>query len=107
NGNHWLTVRTLGTTSNRDGIGARVRVFSQGVSQLKEVRAGSSFASMDSPWLTFGLGARDRVDRVEVDWPSGAVDAAENVGADQFVVFREGEGIIPFPDCNGNHVSDW
>ena len=52
NGNHWLTVRLVGTDSNRDGIGARIQIDAGKISQLREVRAGSSFASSDTPWPT-------------------------------------------------------
>jgi hypothetical protein len=96
----------VGTASNRDGIGARVEVAAGDLEQVKEVRAGSSFASMDSRWLTFGLGRRDLADRITIRWPSGAVDEFTGVRAGQAVVAREGQGLFPAFDCDGNGVSD-
>jgi hypothetical protein len=94
NGNHWLTIKTVGTRSNRDGVGARVKVIAGDLVQVKEVRAGSSFLSMDSPWLTFGLGSRERVDRIEIIWPSQTMEQYVNVAADRLVTLIEGEGIV-------------
>ncbi len=71
NRNRWLTVRLTGTMSNRMGIGARIEVFSRGRKpQIREIRAGSSFASSESPWPTFGL-ARKKFAFIRVIWPSG------------------------------------
>ena len=106
NRNQWLEIRTAGTTSNRDGIGARVEVVARELEQVKEVRAGSSFASMDSRWLTFGLGGHDVVDRITIRWPSGSVDEFTDVRAGQALVATEGEDLSPAFDCDGNGVSD-
>ncbi len=74
NRNQWLTVRPVGTMSNRMGIGARIEVFTRGRKPLlREVRAGSSFASSESPWPTFGLGKK-RYAFVKVSWPSGLTE---------------------------------
>ncbi len=90
NGNHWLIIKTVGTTSNRDGVGARIRVRAGDLMQLKERYAGSSFLSMDSPWLTFGLGPRDRADSIEITWPSGRVDHFESVTTGRAITLVEG-----------------
>ena len=93
NGNGWITVRTVGTRSNRDGIGARVRVLAGRLTKLKDVRAGSSFASMDSPWPTFGLGpAAASAVTVEVVWPSGRAELFEGQPTRRTVTVREGQG---------------
>jgi hypothetical protein len=89
NGNHWLTIRTVGTSSNRDGIGARVMVTAGELRQVREVRAGSSLASMDSPWPTFGLGDATAIDSIHIDWPSGAVQELNQVSVDQFLTIIE------------------
>ena len=74
NRNQWLTIRPIGTTSNRMGIGARIEVFTRkGKPQVREVRAGSSFASSESPWPTFGLG-RKRFAFIRISWPSGLTE---------------------------------
>lgn len=70
NGNGWLTVRLEGTQSNRMGTGARVEVITRHAHQHREIRAGSSFLSSESPWPVFGLG-KDHHALVNVSWPSG------------------------------------
>ncbi len=93
--NHWITLRLRGrmavdgTGSNADGIGARVHVTSRPpgsewpVYQVQDVRAGSSYLSMDSVDLEFGLGGATVVDQIEVLWPSGRRQVIENVPANQ------------------------
>jgi hypothetical protein len=92
NRNHWLCVRLAGTKSNRDGIGAVVRVESTGGKQWSMVRSGSSYCSQSDLALTFGLG-KDTGATVQVEWPSGAKQQIGNVAADQFVTIDEGRGI--------------
>lgn len=91
NGNHWLTVRLEGNDSNRQGVGALVRVSADGCSQVKEVQAGSSTASTSSPWPTFGLRDSDEAD-VEVTWPSGLVEEFEDISTNRLVTLMEGDG---------------
>jgi hypothetical protein len=79
--------------SNRDGIGAVVRVESAGGRQWQMVRSGSSYASQSELTLTFGLGADDTVSAIEVEWPSGARDRVTNVRARQLVTIEEGLGL--------------
>jgi len=73
-GNRSLRFRLIGTTSNRSAIGASVRIFHGGESQTRVVRSGSSYLSQSALALTFGIGRRDRVDRVLLTWPSGRVE---------------------------------
>jgi hypothetical protein len=92
NRNHRLRVRTIGTTSNRDGVGARVTVTpAGGKGRWAMVKTGSSYLSQSELPLTFGLGAHTGGVRVEVRWPSGKVDTAD-ARADETVTIREGEG---------------
>ncbi|MGC2230559.1 MAG: CRTAC1 family protein [Candidatus Acidiferrum sp.] len=91
--NHSLRVKLIGTKSNRDGIGAKVRVTSAGGTQTEMMRSGSSYLSASELVLTFGLGQREKADRVEILWPSGQVDRLTNVAAGQTVVVTEGKGI--------------
>ena len=93
NRNNWLTVRLVGTTSNRGGVGARVKVKVGNLRQVKEVYAGSSFLSSNSPWLTFGLGKHKRRASVVVTWPSGLVERFIGVPINQKVTFVETTGI--------------
>ena len=94
NANNVLRVRAEGTTSNRDGIGARVDVTVDGGQLWQIVKTGSSYASQSELPVTFGLGAATRVDTLTVAWPSGAVDQVADVVANQEVTVREGEGAV-------------
>ena len=94
NANSWITVRTRGVKSNRDGMGAVVRVTSAQGKQWSLVRSGSSYASQSDLALTFGLGKDTTVSAVEVEWPSGAKDRIANVQAKQRIVIQEGTGLV-------------
>jgi len=92
--NHFVRVHTLGTRSNRDGIGARVTVTPEGgARQWGIVKTGSSYCSQSELTLTFGLGSSTRPVRVEVTWPSGTVDQIPNVAADSMITVEEGKGV--------------
>lgn len=92
--NNVLRVQTIGTVSNRDGIGARVDVSVAGEERWQIVKTGSSYASQSELPLTFGLGDAAVADAVRVIWPSGREDAIGTVVANRLVVIREGEGLI-------------
>ncbi len=94
NRNHFLMVRTIGTKSNRDGIGARLKLTVGSTTQVREVKAGSSYLSQNDMRVHFGLGQATRADRLEVRWPSGRVDVLENLEANQFLTLQEGGGIV-------------
>jgi hypothetical protein len=91
---HSVVVQLIGTRSNRSAIGARVTASVAGRRLVDEVRSGGSFCSQNDLRIHFGLGARTRVDRLEVAWPSGAADAIAGVDGDQIVVVREGAGVV-------------
>ena len=91
---HWLQVRTIGTKSNRDGIGALVKVVTPDGTQYDRMRCGGNFLSGNDLRLHFGLGTHPRADLVEIHWPSGLVDVLRHVKADQVVVIEEGRGQI-------------
>ncbi len=102
-GNNWLTIRLKGrmaidgTGSNADGIGARVYITTQTGDvpklhrQVQEVRAGSSYLSMDSIDLEFGTGAAESVQEIRILWPSGATQTVQSVPANQIIEITEGE----------------
>jgi enediyne biosynthesis protein E4 len=92
--NHSLRVKLVGTKSNRDGIGAVVRVTSGADKQTKTLRSGSSYLSQSELVLTFGLGGQGKADWVEIEWPSGLVDRLTNVSAGQTVTVQEGKGVV-------------
>ena len=90
NGNHWLMVETAGTRSNRDGIGARVRVVTaDGVERHVTVSTSGSYLSSSDKRAHFGLGGQTMVKLVEVVWPSGQVQTVESVRADQVLKISE------------------
>jgi len=91
--NHWVAFRTIGTKSNRDGIGARIRVRAGGRTLIDEVRSGSSFDSNNDMRVHFGLGAAAKIDWVEVRWPSGLLEKFENVDIDGIRTIKEGTGV--------------
>jgi hypothetical protein len=94
NRNHVLRVQTVGTTSNRDGIGARVEVSVGGARRWQMVKTGSSYASQSELPLTFGLGGASAVDGIRVSWPSGRVDTVGALQANQTVTIQEGGGVV-------------
>ena len=89
---HWFAVRLVGQRSNRDGVGARIAVFSAGKKQVREAVAGSGFLGGHDPRLHFGLAGVSKVDSLEVRWPSGVIDRLYELSADQLVVLVEGKG---------------
>jgi enediyne biosynthesis protein E4 len=94
NRNRWLRIRTVGAKSNRDGIGAVVRVASASGRQWELVRSGSSYCSQSDLALTFGLGKDPGATSIEIDWPSGAKQKLGGVPANQILTIQEGKGII-------------
>jgi hypothetical protein len=88
-GGHWLGVKTIGTRSNRDGIGARIRVTAGDLVQIREIKSGGSLYCQSDLRAHFGLGDRMRVDRLEIRWPSGIRQTIENLAVDQVVTVRE------------------
>ena len=98
--NSWIKVRTIGTKSNRTGIGARLRCVVQMPDEAKphqqidEVRSGGSYFSQSDLRVHFGLGSAQKVDLLEIRWPSGTVDVLKDVAVNQLVYVKEGEGIV-------------
>jgi hypothetical protein len=90
--NHWIGVQTEGLKSNRDGIGARIRVKTETRTLVDEVRSGSSYNSNNDRRVHFGLGSAAKVAWIEIRWPSGFTEIFENPNADRIVVLKEGAG---------------
>jgi enediyne biosynthesis protein E4 len=93
NSNHWISFKTVGTRSNRDGYGARFRLTASSGIYTAEVISGASYASQSDRRVYFGLGASRRVDRVQIRWPSGHVDTLTRVPVDESIEVTEGHGI--------------
>jgi enediyne biosynthesis protein E4 len=97
NANHWLEILLIGTKSNRDGIGASLKLTSEGVSHVEQAKGGMSYMSANDPRIHFGLGKRTKIDSLEITWPSGQVDKLTNVAIDKIIAVKEGAGIVPHP----------
>src|SRR5262249_18243623 len=91
--NHSLRIKLVGTKSNRDGIGAVVRVMTAEGPQTQMLRSGSSYLSASELVLTFGIGQQTKVDSIEIRWPSGQVERLSNVNAGQTAVVNKGKGM--------------
>ena len=93
--NHFVRFKTIGQASNRDGIGAKITVtLADGAKQWQMVHSGSSYCSQSELPLTFGLNRADKIEKVEVEWPSGKVDKLANLAANQLYVVKEGSGVV-------------
>ena len=92
-GNRALRLHLTGAKSNRDGIGAVVRIYVGGASQMRNVRSGSSYLSQSELALTFGVGQADRVDRVTVEWPAGTAQEFKNVSSGRSYELHENNGL--------------
>ena len=107
--NNWIKVRTIGTKSNRSGIGARIVCVTRNPGETKphqqidEVRSGGGYFSQNDLRVHFGVGKAEKIDILEVRWPSGQVDMVKDVKVNQLVYVKEGEGVsrtMQFPKKN-------
>ena len=96
--NHWVAFKTVGTKSNRDGIGARITMKAGKRTFVNEVRSGSSYDSNSDMRVHFGLGPTDKIDSVQVNWPSGLVESFSGLAADKIQILNEGAGLEVKPD---------
>jgi enediyne biosynthesis protein E4 len=94
NRNHWLEIFLIGTKSNRDGVGARVKVSAGDLVLYDQRKGGMSYQSAQDPRLHFGLGKQATVDSVEIIWPSGTITKLQNLRSDQIVAVMEGAGLV-------------
>lgn len=94
NANHWLEILLVGTKSNRDGVGARVTLTAGNRTLHAQRKGGMSYQSAQDPRLHFGLGDRQKIDAIEIRWPSGEITTLTNISADQIITIQEGKGLI-------------
>jgi hypothetical protein len=99
NVNHWLEILLIGTKSNRDGVGARLKLTADDMVLYDQRKGGTSYQSAPDPRLHFGLGQKTKVDSLEIVWPSGMVTRLSDLPADQIIAVEEGKGVVkrPFP----------
>jgi hypothetical protein len=98
--NNWIKIRTIGTKSNRSGIGARLKCVTHPAGegkphqQIDEVRSGGSYISQNDLRVHFGIGNAEKVELLEIHWPSGQVDALKDLNPNQVIFVKEGVGIV-------------
>ena len=90
NQGNWILIHTIGTRSNRTGIGTRVKIQTDNLTQIDEVRGGSGYLSQNDLRLHFGIGTHKRIDRIEVRWSSGVVDIIRDMAPNQIITITEG-----------------
>ena len=95
--NHWIEILLIGTKSNRDGTGSLLKLSSGGTVQVDQAKGGTSYMSASDPRIHFGLGKRNKIDSLQITWPSGQVDKLTNVPIDSVIAVKEGVGIVPRP----------
>jgi hypothetical protein len=98
NANNSVLIKTIGVKSNRDGIGARVKVVTGDLAQIGEVYSGGSYLSQSDLRVACGVGKRTKVDLIEVHWPSGTVDKIANTGVNKILTIKEGQGLVEQKD---------
>ncbi len=89
NQNNWLTLNLIGQSSNRDGIGARVKVTAGGKTQTAQKKSTTGYLSQNDPRMHFGLAKNETVDKIEIKWPSGKIQVLENIKANQILTIKE------------------
>jgi hypothetical protein len=100
NSGNAVLVRAVGVKANRDGIGARVKIVAGDLVQMDEVRSGASYISQSDLRLHFGLGARTKIDLIEVRWPGGATEKITGAAVNKILTVREGQGLVEQKDLN-------
>jgi hypothetical protein len=89
NQNNWISLNLIGTTSNRDGIGARIKISSGGKDQTTQKKSTTGYLSQNDPRVHFGLAKNDMVQKIEIKWPSGKDQVLENIKANQILTITE------------------
>jgi enediyne biosynthesis protein E4 len=94
--NHWLAVHLVGAKSNRDGLGAKLKLVSSDFVSFDQAKGGMSYCSAQDPRIYFGLGSHTKIDSLEITWPSGTVDVIRNPSPDQIITVEEGRGLTTY-----------
>src|SRR5262249_27838883 len=99
-GNNWIKIKTVGTKSNRSGIGARLRCVTHppeeknGHSQIDEVRSGGGYFSQNDLRIHFGIGKTEKVELLEIRWPNGRVETLKDIKPNQVILVKESEEMV-------------
>ena len=97
NANHFLEVLLIGTKSNRDGLGASLKITADDWTHVEQAKGGMSYMSASDPRILFGLGKHGKIDSLEITWPSGQIDKLKDLPIDKIIAIKEGAGITPHP----------
>lgn len=89
NQNNWIMINLTGTTSNRDGIGARIKIKAGGKTQSAQKKSTTGYLSQNDPRIHFGLGQNEIIESIEIKWPSGKIQTLENIKANQILDITE------------------
>jgi hypothetical protein len=89
NQNNWISLKLVGTTSNRDAIGARIKVTSGNLVQTNQKKSTTGYLSQNDPRVHFGLAKNETIDKIEIKWPSGKIQVLDNVKANQILTVKE------------------
>ncbi|HWH77536.1 MAG TPA: CRTAC1 family protein, partial [Candidatus Binatus sp.] len=95
NSNHFLEVLLVGTKSNRDGLGASLKITAGDWTHVEQAKGGMSYMSANDPRIVFGLGKHTKIDSLEITWPSGQIDRLKDLPLDKIIAIKEGTGIVP------------
>jgi enediyne biosynthesis protein E4 len=97
NSNHFLEVLLVGTKSNRDGLGASLKITAGDWTHIEQSKGGMSYMSANDPRILFGLGKHTKIDSLEITWPSGQIDRLKDLPLDKIITIKEGTGVVPRP----------
>jgi len=97
NANHWLEVLLVGTKSNRDGVGASLKITAGDFVHVEQSQGGMGYMSASDPRILFGLGKHTKIDSLQITWPSGRIDRLKDLPSDKIIAIKEGLGIVPHP----------
>jgi enediyne biosynthesis protein E4 len=89
NQNNWISLKLVGTSSNRDGIGARIKITCGGKIQTSQKKSTTGYLSQNDPRIHFGLSKNAMIDQIEIKWPSGKVQVLNNIKANQILTVKE------------------
>ena len=97
NANNWIKVKVVGSMSNRDAIGTRLKLTTNGITQIREVTAGNGYGSQDSSIIQFGIGENTKANMLEVTWPSGISIKLKDIQSNQLIVLEENLSAVETP----------
>jgi hypothetical protein len=89
NQNNWINLNLTGTKSNRDGVGARIKLTSGGKVYTTQKKSTTGYLSQNDPRIHFGLAKNEMIDKIEIKWPSGILQVLENIKVNQILPVKE------------------